>query len=415
MFRALRGWTGAQKHAVAASYLGWTLDAFDFFLLTFVVTDIARTFDVDVKFATVAIFVTLALRPVGAFVFGRFADRYGRRPILMIDVALYALLAFASGFAPSLIAFLCLRGLFGIAMGGEWGIGASLTMETVPPESRGLVSGLLQTGYSSGYLLAAGVYALLFPQIGWRGLIMLGLAPALLVLYIRRNVPESPGWHPEKKTAGRIVTVLAKHWLLAIYAIFLMAALNFLSHGTQDMYPTFLKVDHGFTPHVVGTIVIVGNIGAILGGLFFGALSQRFGRRRTLVTGALLCLPAIPVWLNSDGAIALAIGAFAMQFMVQGCWGIIPAHLNELSPPVARGTFPGTVYQLGNLIASYTAPLQAGLAVTLGTYGLALGVVAGAAAGAVAFLTLAAMLVAFFTGAGLEARDRELQVTHLSG
>jgi SHS family lactate transporter-like MFS transporter len=401
---ALRGWSSAQKHAVAASYLGWTLDAFDFFLLTFVVTDVARTFDVDVKSATVAIFVTLALRPVGALVFGRLADRFGRRPILMLDVIFYALLAFASGFAPTLIAFLFLRGLFGIAMGGEWGIGASLTMEIVPPLSRGLVSGLLQTGYSTGYLVAAGAYALLFPLIGWRGLIMLGLAPALLVLYIRRNVPESPGWHPRKTDAGRLATVLAQHWQLAIYAICLMTALNFLSHGTQDMYPTFLKVDHGFAPHVVGTIVIVANVGAILGGLFFGALSQRFGRKRTLMLAALLCLPTIPIWLNGDAAVALAAGAFVMQFVVQGCWGVIPAHLNELSPGEARGTFPGTVYQLGNLFASYAATLQATLAVRLGTYGIALGLIAGIGAAAVAFLA----------GIGREAKDVDMSVVRVS-
>jgi MFS transporter, SHS family, lactate transporter len=400
MLEPLRGWTSAEKHVVAASYLGWTLDAFDFFLLTFVVTDIAREFGVDVKSATEAIFITLAFRPVGAFLFGRLADRFGRRPVLMLDVLLYASLAFISGFAPSLTAFLCLRGLFGIAMGGEWGIGASLTMETIPAESRGFVSGLLQTGYSSGFLLAAGAYALLFPLIGWRGLIMLGLAPALLIVYIRRNVPESPGWHPGGNGNREITTVLARHWQLAIYAVLLMTALNFLSHGTQDMYPTFLKVDHGFAPHVVGIIVIIGNIGAILGGLFCGALSQRVGRRRTLVLAALLCLPAIPIWLNSDAAVALAAGAFIMQFVVQGCWGIIPAHLNELSPQEARGTFPGTVYQLGNLFASYAAPLQAALTVRFGTYGFALGLVAGVAAAA----------VAFFASIGREAKEVDMRI-----
>lgn len=397
---ALRGWTKAEKHAVVASYLGWTLDAFDYFLLVFVITNIAKDFRTDVQSVTVALFLTLAFRPLGALLFGRLADRFGRRPILMIDILLYAGLAFASAFAPDLVALLVLRALFGIAMGGEWGIGASLTMETVRPEARGIVSGILQTGYASGYLVASFAYAVLFPLIGWRGLFMLGILPALLVLYIRRNVPESNAWHAQRKSAGSLLSVLAAHWRLVIYAIFLMTALNFLSHGTQDLYPTFLKVDHAFGPHVVGLVVVVANLGAIIGGTVFGAISQRFGRRRTLVLAALLCIPAIPVWLNSDAAVALAVGAFLMQFVVQGCWGIVPAHLNELSPADARGTFPGTVYQLGNLFASYAAPLQAALAVRYGSYGIALGAVAA----------IAAVAVAFFAGVGREAKEADLRV-----
>jgi SHS family lactate transporter-like MFS transporter len=385
MLDALRGWTKAEKHTVAASFLGWTLDAFDFALVTFVLTDIAREFGVSVKSVAVSLFVTLALRPVGAFIFGRLADRFGRRPVLMLDVLLYAGLAFVSAFSPNLVVFLVLRALFGIAMGGEWGVGASLTMETVRPQSRGVVSGLLQSGYAAGYLLANVAYGTMFPLIGWRGMFMLGLLPALLVLYIRRNVAESPGWHPDKRSEG-LTSVLSAHWPLAIYAVALMTALNFLSHGTQDMYATFLKVDHGFSPGLTGTLGVIAYIGAIIGGITFGTLSQRFGRRRTLVAASLLCLPALPLWILSQSAVALAVGAFAMQFVVQGCWGLIPAHLNELSPAEARGTFPGTVYQLGNLFAAYAAPLQAGLAVEYGTYGFALGAVAVAAALAVAFL-----------------------------
>jgi SHS family lactate transporter-like MFS transporter len=314
-------------------------------------------------------------------------------------VVLYALLAFASAFSPNLYIFLVLRALFGISMGGEWGVGASLTMETVPKESRGVVSGILQTGYASGYLVASIAYAVLFPLVGWRGLFMVGILPALLALYIRRNVPESPAWHVERRSARRILHVLAEHWRLAIYAIFLMTALNFLSHGTQDMYPTFLKVDHGFSPHVVGIIVVIANIGAILGGLFFGGLSQRLGRRRVLVITSLLCLPAIPLWLYGDAAVPLVMGAFLMQLVVQGCWGIIPAHLNELSPSDARGTFPGTVYQLGNLFASYTAPLQAGLAVQYGSYAYALAAVTA----------VAGLGVAFFASIGREAKEADLR------
>jgi SHS family lactate transporter-like MFS transporter len=397
---ALKGWTREQKHVVAASYLGWTLDAFDFFLLVFVVTDIAKEFDVRVPTILFAITLTLALRPVGAFIFGRLADRYGRRPILMIDVMLYAALAFASAFAPNLIVFLILRALFGIAMGGEWGVGASLTMETVRPESRGMVSGILQAGYSSGYLIAAIAYGVLFPIFGWRGLFMIGIVPALLVLYIRRSVPESPGWNHERAKSSRIVDVVHGNWPLAIYAILLMTCFNFLSHGTQDVYPTFLKVDHGFKPHEVSTILVIASIGAILGGLTFGALSQHFGRRRMMIIGAFLCLPIVPVWAFSQDPILLAAGAFAMQFMVQGCWGLIPAHLNEISPASARGTFPGVVYQLGNFLASSSPWLQGVLAIYFGSYGFSLAAVCATAA----------ILLAFFASIGQEARDVDMRV-----
>jgi SHS family lactate transporter-like MFS transporter len=233
MLQALRGWTPVQKKVVAASFLGWMLDAFDFFLLVFVLKDVAREFGVERHVVAWAITLTLALRPIGAFIFGRLADRFGRRPILMLDVALYSLMAFASAFAPNLTAFLVIRALFGVAMGGEWGIGASLTMETVKPEARGLVSGILQSGYPTGYLIASLVYAAFYDVIGWRGMFMIGLLPALLVLYIRRHVPESPGWNRERARAETVLETLRKHWRLALYAIVLMTAFNFFSHGTR--------------------------------------------------------------------------------------------------------------------------------------------------------------------------------------
>jgi SHS family lactate transporter-like MFS transporter len=397
---ALRGWTREQKHVVAASYLGWTLDAFDFFLLVFVVTDIAKEFAVRVPTILLAITLTLALRPVGAFILGRLADRYGRRPVLMFDVLLYATLAFASAFAPNLIVFLVLRALFGVAMGGEWGVGASLTMETVRPESRGVVSGILQSGYASGYLLASIAYGVLFPWFGWRGLFMIGILPALLVLYIRRNVPESPGWNRGHAQRSSVVHVLERHWKLALYAILLMTCFNFLSHGTQDVYPTFLKVDHGFKPHEVSTIVVIANVGAILGCLLFGTLSQQFGRRRMIIIGALLCLPILPLWIMSQDVVLLTTGAFAMQFMVQGCWGLVPAHLNELSPSEVRGTFPGVVYQLGNFLASSNAWMQGVLAISLGSYGWSLAAVCA----------VSAIMLAFFASIGQEAKDVDMRV-----
>jgi MFS transporter, SHS family, lactate transporter len=389
---ALSGWTTEQKHVVAASFLGWTLDAFDFFLMVFVLKDIAAEFQTDVTVVTIAILLTLATRPIGAFLFGRAADRWGRRPTLIVDVLLYSAIEFASGFAPSLTALLILRAIYGIAMGGEWGVGASLTMESIPAHARGFVSGLLQSGYPAGYFLASIVYALLFQYIGWRGMFMVGVAPALLVLYIRRNVPESPAWKPPPTNGDTVKSntwiVLQKHWRLGIYAVVLMTAFNFFSHGTQDLYPTFLQTQHKFSPHEVGLIAVIYNIGAIIGGISFGALSERFGRRRMIVIAAILSLTVLPLWAFAETTVWLAIGAFLMQVMVQGAWGVVPVHLNELSPDDARGTFPGFVYQLGNLIASVNATLQAGIAAHYGgDYAFALAVVAGVVAVAIAILT----------------------------
>ena len=439
-FGGLRGWTSAQKHVVAASFLGWMLDAFDFFLLVFVLSDVAKEFHVPVapkplalgaayasahglvaksaillplmwqRFtdsltgsggldATIILTLTLAIRPVGAFIFGRLADRFGRRPVLMFDVLCYSALAFASAFAPNFTVFLILRGLFGIAMGGEWGVGSSLTMETVRPESRGVVSGILQSGYASGYLVASIVFGLLFPIIGWRGMFMVGAVPALLVVYVRSKVPESPAWNRDHAKSSGIGQVLRRHWTLAVYAILLMTCMNFLSHGTQDLYPTFLRKQQGFDPHTVSAIAVVYNIGAILGGLLFGFFSQSFGRRRALITAALLSLPLVPLWAFSHDVFVLAAAGFAMQFMVQGCWGVIPAHLNELSPHDARGTFPGFVYQLGNFLASTNATIQGVLAAAFGgdfSYGLAGVAIA------------AAIFIAFFALIGSEAKDADL-------
>mgnify|MGYP001546784081 CR=1 FL=1 len=385
----LKGWTKEQKNAVIASYLGWTLDAFDFFLLIFLITDVAKAFDTSVTAVTVAITLTLAFRPLGAFIFGRLADHYGRKPVMMIDVLLYAGFGFLTAFSPNLIGFFIIRALFGIAMGGEWGVGASLTMETIPARSRGLVSGLLQAGYPSGLLLASLVYWVIYPLTDWRGMFMIGIAPALLVFYIRRSVKESPGFVPHDAESPRgTIVMLKRHWRLDIYGMVFMMAMNFFSHGTQDLYKTMLQVDHGLEHSWVSAINLIAAVGAIIGGLVFGALSQRIGRRRALILGALLALPVIPFWAFSGSPWVLLAAGFVMQFMVQGCWGIIPAHLNELSPPEARGTFPGVIYQLGNFLASYNATLQAGLTLRYGSYGAALALVAGIAAIAIAALAL---------------------------
>ena len=442
---ALKGWTGAQKHAVAAAYLGWTLDAFDFFVLTFVMSDIAKQFDVKIPAVALAVTLTLAVRPLGAFLFGRLADAYGRRPILMINIIFYSLFGFATAFAPSLDGFLIIRALFGVAMGGIWGIGASLAMETIQPKARGFVSGVLQSGYPSGYLFASLVFGLLYTAFGWRGMFMAGLIPGLLLaLYIYIKVPESPVFKrpadvklsrhlvhlvgvlvvlsvmllvlqtfgretgllylaaavvPVLVVAAFVTPFIRRHWKLAVYAILLMTGFNFFSHGTQDLYPTFLREQHHFDAATVSTITVILNIGAIVGGLFFASLSQSFGRRRTVIMVALLALPIIYFWAYAPTAVTLAAGAFLMQVCVQGCWGVVPVHLNELSPPNVRGTFAGTVYQLGNLLASVNAVFQAEIAESHGgNYSIALAMVA----------CFAALLIATMMYLGPEARNVDM-------
>ncbi|WP_181176344.1 MFS transporter [Mesorhizobium sp. B2-3-5] len=377
-----------QKKTVLASFLGWTLDAFDFFLLTFLLTDIASEFHTDVPAVSKALFLTLATRFIGAFFFGMLADKYGRKPILMLNIVSYSVIGALAAFSPNLGIFLALRALFGIAMGGEWGLGSSLAMESIPPSARGMVSGILQCGYPAGYLLAAVVYGLLYQQtiggytIGWRAMFLLSFAPALIVLFIRSHVPESPAFVEAQKTVrpGMLET-LQKHWGVALYAVVLMMFFNFFSHGTQDLYPTFLKKQHGFDPHTVSWITIVANIGAIVGGLAFGALSEKIGRVNAITLACLIALPAIPLWAYSSTPFMLAIGAFVMQIAVQGAWGVIPVHLNELSPGAVRATLPGFIYQAGNLAASYGGPYQAGIAEAPGSsYGYALALFAGVVA-----------------------------------
>jgi MFS transporter, SHS family, lactate transporter len=383
--------TRPQRNAFTASFLGWTLDAFDFFLMVFILRAVAADFGTSVKAVAFGITLTLAMRPLGALVFGMLADRYGRRPILMIDILLFSVLELASAFAPTLVALLVLRAAFGFAMGGEWGIGASLTMETLPAQARGLASGLLQEGYAFGYLLAAVVYGLLFDTIGWRGMFAVGVVPALLVLYIRRNVDESPAWRQMRaRPRASLLGVLRKRWMLFLYVVVLMTAFNFFSHGTQDLYPTFLQAQRKLSTHEVSLIAILANVGAIVGGVAFGLLSQRYGRRKAIIGAVLLALPLIPLWGFSTSIGLIALGAVLMQISVQGAWGVIPVHLNELSPDEVRGTFPGFAYQLGNLLASVNATWQAGYAESHGgNYALALAVVAGASAVAIALLTLA--------------------------
>ena len=389
----------AQRSAIWASYLGWTLDAFDYFLMTFMFSAIAREFGTDVKAITEATFLTLAARPIGAFVFGWLAERFGRRPVLMADILLFSVFELASGFAPSLTSLLVLRFLFGIGMGGEWGLGASLVMESIPARLRGPVSGLLQSGYPSGYFMASLAYFLLFDTIGWRGLFVVGVFPALLVLLIRMHVKESPVFEARRgKSVANPIAELVRHWKIALYLVILMTAFNFFSHGTQDLYPTFLQKQHHFDTHTTAILAAVMNVGAIVGGIGFGIWSEKIGRKRAIIIASLLALPVIPLWAFTSTPLLLGLGAFLVQVAVQGAWGIVPVHLNELSPPLARSLFPGFAYQLGNLIASKNGPIQAGIAESHGNnYALALALVCG----------IMAIVIALWTALGPERRNAD--------
>ncbi len=426
----MRSLNGVQRRTFLASFLGWSLDAFDFFLVTFVTLHIAKDFNVGLSAVLFAVTLTLMMRPVGALIFGILADRFGRRIPLMIDILFYSLLELLTAFSPNFTVFLILRALFGIGMGGEWGLGSSMAMETLPTESRGLFSGILQQGYAFGYLLAAVVYGILFtvfPTMSWRILFVVGVLPALLVVFIRMGVHESPVW--EHKQALRTQTgisvwqgiwnaIKTRPWLF-IYVIILMTAFNSLSHGTQDVYPTFLQKQLGLSASAASTITILFNIGAIIGGTLFGFYSQRWGRRRAIIVAAVIGVFMIPFWSGLvklpavNVLVSLTIGAFFLQFMVQGAWGVIPVHLNELSPTDVRGTFPGFAYQLGNLFAAFIVTLESIVAFNLGTakgpnYGLAL-----------ALFSLGAFLaVIILTAIGREARgidfikenDKEMEV-----
>jgi SHS family lactate transporter-like MFS transporter len=361
LFKAL---THDQRNTFFACFLGWALDALDFFLLTFVFSAVAEEFGKTVPEVAFASMLTLMFRPLGALLFGFLGDRFGRRIPLMVDIIFYSVIELLTAFSPNFTIFLILRALFGIGMGGEWGLGASLLMETLPTKARGLFSGILQQGYAFGFLLSALVYSLVFPHFGWRGLFVAGAMPALLVIFIRMRVPESPAWTRQKVRVARapFAQMFRQHWRLFLYAILLMTAFNCMSHGTQDLYATFLQKQCGLDVSQVRNVSVIYSLGAICGGTIFGALSQTWGRRRSIIVAAAIGIVLIPAWIFSPSLGMLIAGGFCMQFMVQGAWGVVPVHLNELSPPEMRGTFPGFVYQLGNLFAAPIAVAEAKLA-----------------------------------------------------
>jgi len=380
------------RNALIAGFLGWTLDAFDYFILTYVLAKVAADFHKSVADITLTLTASLMMRPVGAFLFGLLADRYGRRLPLMLDVLFYSVVEVLSGLAPSYRVFLILRLLYGIGMGGEWGVGASLAMESVPAKWRGILSGVLQEGYALGNLLAAIAFWTVFPHWGWRPMFFVGGIPALLTLFIRAKVKESDAWKAqarERKSWREYFGAVAANWKRFLYLVLLMAMMNFMSHGTQDLYPTFLQRQLHFSTRATAIISVVSMLGAITGGILVGLYSDRRGRRRAMVTSALLALLLIPVWVFAPPVVALmSAGAFLMQFMVQGAWGVIPAHINELSPGALRGFFPGFAYQLGVLIASTAPYVEARMSHHL-SYGQAMGAFA-AVAFAAAAITIAA-------------------------
>jgi len=416
ILRQFKELSSAQRHVFLATFLGWTLDSLDFFLLVFCVKAIASEFHTQPSAVMGAVFLTLAFRPVGALLFGVLADRYGRRPVLMANILGFSVIEFCCAFAPSLNALLFLRALFGIAMGGEWGVGAALAFETLPKEGRGTFSGILQEGYALGSIVASAAFGLLFagvhwhwlsiPGIGWRGLFILGAAPSLLVLYVRASVEESPVWlaGAKKRRSGTAADRAAQLQLLRhflptfLFLVLLMTAFMSFSHGTQDVYPTFLAVQVKLKPETIGLIGVLYGFGSIAGGIVFGALSERWGRKRAIMIAALLAIPVIPLYAYGQSAFTLGAGAVLMQFMVQGAWGVVPAYLTELSPAPVRATAPGLAYQLGALITSWNGKGQALAAERWGSYPAVLSLT----------VVVVALVLAGLAALGREAKGSEM-------
>jgi len=401
---SFRRLTASQRHAFLASFLGWSLDSLDFFLLVFCIPAIATEFHASIPAVAEAVFLTLVFRPAGALLFGAMADKWGRKPTLMVNILAYSAVELSCAFAPSLPVLLVLRALFGIAMGGVWGVGAALAFESLPKEGRGIFSGLLQEGYAVGYLLAAAAFGLLFHWIGWRGLFIVGAAPALVAFFVERKVDESPAWLEARANKGvkqarpPVMASLMGYLPMFLFVILLMTAFTSFSHGTQDIYPTFLQKGLGYSAGLAGLLGIIYNVGSLLGGFVFGTLSEKWGRKRAIITAALLAIPIAPLFAYGHTPLVLGIGAFLMQFMVQGAWGVVPAYLTELSPAPVRAIFPGLAYQLGNLITSRNLVIQTKLAERFHSYAPVL----------LGTVVLVAVALAIVTACGRESRGVEL-------
>jgi SHS family lactate transporter-like MFS transporter len=389
-----RGW----PFAVSSGILGWVLDAYYFFILIFLVDVLAAKFHVGKAAIVWSITVTLATRPLGALVFGSLADRFGRRRPLIACVLFFSIVSALTPFAPSYTVFLVLRALYGVGMGGYWGIGASLVMESSPPRWRGLFSGIMQAGYSVGYLLAATAIPLFVPRHGWQSVFLGGLLLAAAVAVLTLLSPESQAWKRTRLAGiGDLGRVLLQHKKVFLYLVLLMSVMTCLSHGTQDLYPDFLTTVHGFSNAVVSNLAILYNVGAILGALVVGHLSEKLGRRNSILLALAVALAAMPAWAFGASLLTLAAGSFLMQFGVQGVFGVIPAHLNELSPASVRSLFPGIVYQLGMLLGAPSVSLEFALRRRFG-YAWALA--------AFEFCIIAALFV--ICGFGPERRGRDL-------
>jgi len=356
-----------QRNAVLAGFLGWTFDAFDFFVLTFLIADIGKAFGKTRPEVALTLTLTLAMRPVGALIFGIMADRFGRRLPMTINIVFYAVASALSGLAPNFTAFLILRMLFGIGMGGQWGVSASLALESISARWRGVVSGFLHQGYSLGNFFAALAFLTVYPTMSahypgyaWRVMFFIGGLPALLSIFVLTRVKESEAWHENKTADWRsYVKSLPAVWVRFVYLVILLTAMGFISHGTQDLYPTFLLQHRKFSATAAAETTMISMIGATFGGLFVGYCSDKFGRRKAMIVAALTGFLLIPLWIAAPNAALLVLGGFLMQFCVQGAWGIIPAHMNELTPAHLRGFVPGFAYQIGMLLAGIVPYLEA--------------------------------------------------------
>lgn len=364
--------------AVTSGILGWILDAFDFFVVIFLLDTLATHFHVGKSAIVYTLVFTLSMRPLGALIFGSLADRFGRKIPLILCVLFFSSVTVLSGFSPNYSFFLAMRGLYGIGMGGYWGVGASYAMESAPRRWRGIFSGVMQSGYPLGYLLAAVAMQFVVPLFGWRAMFLAGAGLALLIVTLTLLAPESRSWkrqHPP--SLYLIIRTLFEHFRLFAYLLLVMAVMTCLSHGTQDLYPDFLKSIPGlanrtlFGMNVLFGLPVLYSIGAIAGALLFGHLSEKIGRRRSIMLALTVSLLSIPAWAFGASLLMVALGSYFMQTGVQGAFGVIPAHLSELSPDAVRSLFPGLVYQLGVLIGSPAVSIEYSLRNHLG-YPLAL-------------------------------------------